>query len=721
MSKFSKERRNFLRSSAITAGGAAALSLIPPSIRKAMAIPANNKARDITDIEHVVIYMQENRSFDHYFGILDGIRGFGDPHPVRLPGGHTVWQQPSSEHSDGYVMPFHGDSATTKSYTVDGSKMSHQDNLTILNHGRYDRWGNSKELHKRMVYYTALDLPFYYPLANAFTVCDAYHSATLTQTYPNRLHLISGCNGGGTVGGDPVMSNAGTDETPNSDMSQQKPFDAYTWIPYAMRLQQAGISWRVYQEYDNFNDNLLALFKSFRNVPRDSILYRRGRSWVSEDSRNPKDRTLSDGTQLIAAFRQDLAQGTLPQVSWIVSAAALSEHPDNIPARGEHLTAQFIQALADYPEMFSKTAFLVLYDENGGMFDHVPPPVPPIHESEGYSTVSVAGEIKYYKPGTEVNTGRHPIGLGSRVPAIIVSPWSRGGWVCSELFDHTSALKFLEKRFGVKAENISDWRRALTGDLTSCFDFQNPNQDWVSLSLPSTADYLARIKRSAQGINLRIPAEQTPTNQSSRQQRARPLPYELYADVTEDSAGNPSIALVNNGKAGAAFWIYDGTDAAGPWRYTIEAGKQYTASPWGKASGGSKGYDLAVHGPDGFYRRYRRTPGQASGPLSIRSHYDQAQGAMVLELTNHTEAPLECSVAQADVYQLGPSEPRIHKHRLPAGGSISDTWDLKSTDCWYDLSVTLPGHEGFSHEYSGHVQTGGPGKTDPAIGLMRLA
>ncbi|MGH9620968.1 MAG: phosphocholine-specific phospholipase C, partial [Bryobacteraceae bacterium] len=665
--------------------------------------------------EHVVVYMQENRAFDHYLGTLNGIRGFGDPRPVRLPGGRSVWQQPSQEHPDGYVMPFHGDSRTTKAYTVDGSGQSHQDNLTILNHGRYDRWGKTKELHKRMVYYTAADLPFYYALASAFTVCDAYHCSTLTQTYPNRLHLISGCNGGGKVGGDPIMSNAGTDETPNADMDTQKPFRAYTWIPYALRLQKAGISWKVYQEYDNFNDNLLPLFKSFRNVSKNSILYKRGRSWVSEDAKNPADRTRSDGKQLLATFRKDLADETLPQVSWIVDAAELSEHPDHIPARGEHLTSQFVQALVDHPKMFAKTVFFILYDETGGMFDHVSPPVPPIHRSDGYSTMPIAGEIKHYKPGTEENTGPQPIGLGMRVPAMIVSPWSRGGWVSSEVFDHTSVLKFLEKRFGVRAENIDSWRRAVCGDLTSCFDFQTPNQDWTTLTLPSTADYLARIARSLHGATLRIPAKQAPTNQERQQRLARPLPYELHAEGAEDREGKFSIALANAGKTGAAFQIYDYNDREGPWRYTIEAGKRYMASPWRKSSA-AVGYDLVVHGPNGFFRRYRSKSGSSN--LKIVTRYQG--GALVLALSNEGPAPLECRVAQADVYPVGRGQSRVRNHRLEAGSSLSDLWNLAASDRWYDLSLTLPQDQTFLYRYAGCVETGKPGKTDPAIGPMRL-
>ncbi|KAK0359733.1 hypothetical protein LTR94_030133, partial [Friedmanniomyces endolithicus] len=201
----------------------------------------------------------------------------------------------------------------------------------------------------------------------------------MTQTYPNRLHLFSGCNGGGTVGGDPEMHNYGEDETPSADMATDKPLraDAYRWTSYAERLQAAGIGWKVYQEYDNFGDNLLSVFPAFRPCDPRSELYRRGRTWVSEHESGP-DRTRSDGDQLVAAFRRDVAAGALPQISWIVSAAALSEHPTAEPARGEHLTARLIEALIDHPETFAKTVLILTYDEAGGLFDHMPPPVPPI-------------------------------------------------------------------------------------------------------------------------------------------------------------------------------------------------------------------------------------------------------------------------------------------------------------------------------------------------------
>lgn len=715
----SKNRRDFLRMSAIGSGGLAAMALIPASIRKAMAIPARNTTGTIMDVEHVVIHMQENRSFDHYFGTLNGVRGFGDPRAVRLPGGLPVWKQPSHEHPDGYVMPFHGDSRISRSFTVDGSGQSHQDNLTIFDHGKYDRWGHTRELHQRMVYYTAEDLAFYYALASSFTVCDHFFCSTLTQTYPNRLHLFSGCNGGGKVGGDPNMTNDGTDETPTADMADDKPFKAYTWTTYAERLQAHGISWKVYQEYDNFQDNLLALFKNFRNIKdKNSPLYRNGRSWVSEHASNPADRKRSDGKQLIQAFRNDLAAGTLPQVSWIVTAADLSEHPKHVPPNGENITAQLVEALADHPDMFAKTVLIINYDEVGGMFDHVPPPTPPMDARDGYSSVSTSGEVKVYTSKVD-NLGRQPIGLGMRVPAMVVSPWSRGGWVCSEVFDHTSTLRFLESRFGVKAENISDWRRAVCGDLTSSLDFKNPNRNWASLSLPSTADYLARVARSNRGVNLAIPAEQKPTDQDAQQRNARALPYVLHANGHEEADGRFLLELANTGNAGAVFHVYDYSDTQGPWRYTLEADKRYAASPWTTASGADR-YNLAVHGPNGFYRHFRGGATANAGRVRVTASYQAARGAFVLSLHNTGTETCTFHIAQSDVYALSPGESRKRRYVVKPGSSERSVWALSASDRWYDLSVTLAGDNDFLYRYAGHVETGKPGKTDPAIGPMRV-
>jgi phospholipase C len=680
-----------------------------------MAIPAHDATGSIKDVEHVVIYMQENRSFDHYFGALRGVRGFGDPRPLSLPSGAPVWRQPSGEHADGYVMPFHGDARTTDAYVIDGSDQSHQANITIVNGGRYDSWGKSGELHKRMAYYRGSDLPYYYALASAFTICDAYHCSTLTQTYPNRLHLWTGCNGGGQVGGDPEMSNYGEDETPSADMAEDRPMarGPHAWTTYAERLQAAGISWKVYQEYDNFGDNILSVFKPFRPCAKDSPLYQRGRSWVSEH-RSGGDRTRSDGEQLVEAFRADIAANRLPQVSWIVTAADLSEHPTAVPSKGEHLCAKLIEALVDHPEVFSKTVFIVNYDEAGGFYDHMPPPMPPLAEAEGYSTVSTDGEAKDYRGAPRVpNRGRYPLGLGIRIPAIVVSPWSRGGFVCSEVFDHTSTLQFLEKRFGVAEPNISEWRRTVCGDLTSAFDFKSPNLDWAALTLPDTADYIQSVARSLASPSLKIPAAQVPSAQDGGQAMARPLRYRLAADARIER-GRLWIDLVNAGGTGAVFQVFDAADAAGPWRFTVGPDERYAAGHWNRAAA-LDAYDLILHGPNGFYRRFAGRTDQA---LSVT--LTEATGGVVVAIANSGAVSRTVRAAMDEPYPIDDGSLRQRKVAVGPGQTAQISWELAASDEWYSLTVLADGLPDFRQRFAGHVETGRASRTDPGIGRMRL-
>lgn len=716
-------RRRFLKLTAGALGATSAFPLVPASICRALSIPANNGTGTIMDVEHVVIFMQENRSFDHYFGALNGVRGFGDPRAIRLPGGGSVWRQPSHEHPDGYVLPFHGDSTVTNAFRVDGSAQGHQASLTILNEGKFDRWGHTRELHQRMAHYTAKDLPFYYALASSFTICDNFHCSTLTQTYPNRMHLWTGCNGGGKVGGDPEMDNYGEDQTPTSDMATDKPLPhgPLTWTTYPERLEAKGISWKVYQEYDNFQDNLLSVFKPFRHmVSKDSSLYRRGRSWVTEHETDPVKRMRSDGAPLVEAFRKDLAAGRLPQVSWIVTAADLSEHPQYEPAKGENICARLIEALVDVPEVFAKTVFIINYDETGGFFDHLPPPLPPFHPAQGYSTASTAGEAKSYHGEQDENRGTHPVGLGMRVPGIVVSPWSRGGWVCSEVFDHTSTLRFLEKRFGIVEENISDWRRAVCGDLTSAFDFQTPNRDWTHFTLPSTADFLQRVAKSLHSPSLTIPKNQSPTAQEGPQRLARALPYQLHAHGRLEKS-KFWIELVNDGAAGAAFQIYDNSHRSGPWRYTIESGKSHATCLWHEA-GTLARYDLSLHGPNGFFRQFRGRipPSDVPAGPEARLAYEPAQGKIKLTLQNAGPSGCVYEVVQAAVYPLATGETRQRTLTVAPGGNVVDTWDVGPADHWYDLVVTVKGDPDFQRRFAGHLETGRPSKTDPAIGPMQI-
>jgi phospholipase C len=379
-------------------------------------------------IEHVVIFVQENRSFDTYFGSLRGVRGFGDRHALRLRDGRSVFYQPDPLNPDGYELPFHLDTRRTAASCVADLSHAWEAQHAAWAGGAMDGWIGAHRAADgqtdgplTMGYYQRSDLPFYYALADAFTICDGYHCSVLGPTNPNRLYVWSATIDAAGHHGGPVLDNS---ETP-----------PYEWVTYPERLQRAGISWRVYQQSDNFDDNALAWFRRFQQAPRSSPLYQRGLA-----------------RQTAGAFAEDVAAGKLPQVSWIIAPTAASEHPPATPAAGEQLTHSYLRALAEHPDVWRKTAFLLTWDENDGFFDHVRPPTPPAGTAD------------------EIVSGL-PIGLGFRVPMLVISPWSTGGYVCSDTFDHTSIIRLLERRFGVREPNISAWRRRTCGDLTAAFDF----------------------------------------------------------------------------------------------------------------------------------------------------------------------------------------------------------------------------------------------------------
>ncbi len=184
--------------------------------------------------------------------------------------------------------------------------------------------------------------------------------------------------------------------------------------------------------------------------------------------------------------------GRLPQVSWVVAPFKYCEHPDASPTDGAYYINLVLKALTVDPEVWSRTAFILNYDENDGLFDHIIPPMPPVTQktnAQGLVSPDLLEALqdelidmdKYPQqrrplvPGSDPG-GLQPIGLGPRVPLLIISPWTVGGWVCSQTFDHTSVLQFLEARFGVHEPNINQWRRSICGDLTSAFDFTGTAQ-----------------------------------------------------------------------------------------------------------------------------------------------------------------------------------------------------------------------------------------------------
>ena len=471
-------RRHFLRSTAAAAGAGLAASALPPSVVRALASTAPAGAGTLTDIEHVVILIQENRSFDHYFGSLSSVRGFADPGALALSTGRSVFHQPDPKNPDGFELPFHMPEATTGSPCIADLSHAWPVQHQAWNGGRMDQWLAAHRASEgdvngplTMGYLTRDDIPFYYALADAFTVCDGYHCSVMGPTNPNRVMSMSATIDPDGKGGGPVVDNNST---------------GFTWTTYPEQLQAAGITWRVWDEGNG--DSVLPLFTKYQD--QTSVYYQQGAL------------TLPPGS-----FEAAAVAGQLPQVSWLFGPIGTDEHPSSPPSLGEDFVSRVLTALTSNSTAWSKTVLFVTYDENDGFFDHVPPPFAPPGTAGEYLTVtplpSAAGGVA------------GPVGLGFRVPMLVISPFSRGGWKCSDVFDHTSLLRFLETRFGPEVPNLSAWRRSVTGDLTSAFNW---GVDTSVPSLPATQPLLVTTAKACV-IN---PAPTVPSPQAMPAQEAAP-------------------------------------------------------------------------------------------------------------------------------------------------------------------------------------------------------
>jgi phospholipase C len=680
----------FSRRNLLSAGAAMlAAEAYGATIAQALAIPANTRTGTIRDVEHVVIFMQENRSFDHYFGALRGVRGFGDPRVIALPSGEKVWRQPDGK--GGFIAPFRLNARTTSAEIIPSLDHSWKGSHARWKH--HDAWIGAKTA-MTMGYFTREDLPFYYALADAFTICDAYYCSIFGPTNPNRLYLFSGTNGP-SVGqvSDVAVRNPLLELNNSSDPGADGwAFPALTWKTYAERLQERGVSWKVYQEYDNYGDNGLAYFKNFRGAGADRELMLRGRGWAPGSTKqNAKS---SRGEHLVAQFSADVRANRLPQVSWIVAPEIMCEHPAGGPSYGQSLTARLLAALVANPEVYSKTVFLLNYDENDGFFDHAPPYLPATGTAQGASTVSAAGE----------NYRGEPIGLGPRVPMLIVSPWSKGGWVNSEVFDHTSVLQFLERRFDVEETNISPWRRSVCGDLTSAFDFTTA--DVAPAQLPDTSHFIAALDARHNLPRPLAPEHFAPAVQEGGQRPARALPY--YVDVRcelDPARRGVALAFDNAGGAGAPFQVY-APGGAGPWFYTIESRKHLRHQLLNNVDR----YDLSVFGPNGSLSVFRGAFNGQAASIEATTSFDRSGSIIRITLRNTGSNPVELGVRA-----LAYSNQRGGALHLRPGESLDGTWDIASSGRWYDIEITAPGDASFLRRFAGHRETGAPSVSDPMI------
>ncbi|HSZ41505.1 MAG TPA: alkaline phosphatase family protein [Trebonia sp.] len=459
-------RRGFVASASAVAGAAGLAGVLPE--RLAEAATMSPKEFNLSQVKHIVYLMQENRSFDHYFGTFPGARGFSDPTAIRQSNGRSVFQQSDPSNPDGYLEPWHMSTITSGAAAVPSLSHDWRDQHAAWNWGRNDRWlythvasdGDSNGSFT-MGHYEQEDIPFHWALAKAFTLADNYHCAVLGPTDPNRLVWMNGNNDPQGLYGGPCLETS----TPNP----------LTFISGAEVLWNAGYTVKSYADVGYCT---WAWFKNFINHDVDEALYNLalasgtlfgdGTPGGIGDPTNPTMATVAN-----LNFEEDCANGVLPDVSYIYPPGSYyptgdsSEHPPAIPATGAQMIASKLEALAANEDLWNSTVFIINYDENDGFFDHVVPPTP---DPDEYPEEFVHVPSPKGTPG-----GGLPVGAGFRVPAFVISPWSVGGHIFSDVSDHTSSLQFIEAvtaagglsgKGPVTFTPVSRWRRATMSDFT---------------------------------------------------------------------------------------------------------------------------------------------------------------------------------------------------------------------------------------------------------------
>lgn len=822
-------RRDFIKKASLLAGIFGLQNAVPDAIQRALAIEPI-AGSSFLDAEHIVLLMQENRSFDHSFGTLRGVRGFNDPRAIRLPNGNPVWLQSAA--SGKTYSPFRLDIKNSNAAWTGNLPHSWENQMVARNEGKHDNWIEAKrpggkvlsEIPLTMGYYTREDIPFYYALADAFTICDQHFCSSITGTTTNRHFFWTGtCVP--HKGAKPLIR--------NSDIY----FNRWAhWKTFPERLEEAGIDWRVYQNevsmesglkgeewLGNFTDNNLEWFsqyhiefkkshvdfmhkrvaelpaeiqsleKALADNNTESVQKTKNKLKQKEEQLNsykkhlarltdhalqqlPKEQralherafqnnegdefyretttVVHEGEQItvpkgdvLHQFRSDVKSGNLPAVSWLVAPQCFSDHP-SAPMYGAWYVSEILNILTENPEVWKKTIFILNYDENDGYFDHIPPFVAPnpadITSGKTSQGLDYTGE--YVSLQQEIASGEKkenaiagPVGLGYRVPLIIASPWSKGGWVNSEVCDITSTIQFMEyffeKKLGklVKEDNISSWRRAITGDLTSVFrkadgangvalPFLDRNRQIYAIDqakskpLPHnfhvwTAEDIDQLKSAGKHMQL--------ARQEKGQKNSNALAYELYAQerVHADadqlfltmSVGNQ---IFGNKSLNSPFNVYSGPSykhGVSFWPFAVIAGQELSFD-W-KLSDFTDGYyDLMVYGPNGFMRSFKGN----KELLSIVASYEIGKngtptGNLIVEANNTGDGPLHIHIKD-NAYSTWKKNAV-----LAAGKSLKWRIESRQSDCWYDLTIYIEGST-FERQLAGRVETGKHSKTDPQLG-----
>ncbi|WP_345630147.1 alkaline phosphatase family protein [Rugosimonospora acidiphila] len=667
-------RRRFLQAAGLATGAVAAVGGVASAASAAGGGKAPGKggsakyvlpegyAGTLADLKHVVILMQENRSFDHYLGQLPGVRGHKDKQALKFQDGTDVFSQRAADGT--IVLPY----AATSNWGDDHSFYG-------ANGGRWNTWVPDKGSNC-MGYYDPSYMPFYYSMAAQYTVCDQNFCAEHGPTDPNRKYFWSG---------------SANRETENSDESNY----SRTWLTVPEQLQQVGIDWRLYSDNSgngragylssnigDYGDNELKYFKAYdpnglsaddpRLAPGTGLIWRANATYYA-GSTTPND---SSDANLNAVLRdfiaacQPGAQYPLPAVSWLVAPYAWSEHPSADTEHGERYVQKVIDTLQGNPDIWNHTLFIITYDENDGKFDHVLPPRP--------------------EPGTANEfSGSTPLGLGPRVPMMLVSPWSRGGYVASEVFDHTSVTKFLETWAAYLGKpfvcpNITPWRRSIVGDLTSALDFAHPRLGPVDLADPDTG---------------------TPPPLSADNMKRRTSSFHGHATLVEDRIGGTVTARMTlaGGPAGKALSMQvfpDKYQAFSNTPFTVTAAnpRQYV---WDVKNTDGR-YAFSIYGNDGFVRSFagQVVPAGQKDTGIPRVDVDLVAGSdarVKITLRNDGTHPVRYMLTAND-YLGG-----VQVFHVTGGKSEVVTWPTE--EGYYDVVITADTGTGWTQRYAGRVAT----------------
>ncbi|PWT76807.1 MAG: phospholipase C, phosphocholine-specific [Bacteroidetes bacterium] len=848
-------RREFIKKAAMFSGGASLLGNLPESIQKAISIdpPAGTS---FMDAEHIVLLMQENRSFDHTYGSLRGVRGFNDPRAISLPNKNPVWLQ-TNANGETYA-PFRMDIKDTKATWMHSLPHTWTNQVDARNEGKFDKWLDAKRsdypeyanLPLTMGFYSREDLPFYYALADAFTICDQHFCSSLTGTTPNRLYFWTG-----TIREEQHESSYANVWNENVDYGSQ-----VQWKSFPERLEENGIPWKIYQNeismpmglsededawLANFGDSPLQWFRQYnvqfsekyrdyskkmlQDLPgqiaelerqlRESsgnkdtselkakrqqmisflrILKEEEHTFSPENfekltsfERNLHEKAFStnkndpdylsltslhyqDGNEsrvvsvpkgdIFHQFRQDVNEGRLPTVSWLVAPERFSDHPSSA-WYGAWYVSEVLDILTKNPEVWKKTIFILTYDENDGYFDHVPPFVAPDprRPETGTTSSSLNTGVEYITLDQQLSKKVVPpqqiressIGLGYRVPLVIASPWSRGGWVNSQVFDHTSCLQFLEKflqnKSGKKIEesNVSAWRRTICGDLTSVFRPYNgeklDNPAFLQRDAVIEGIHRAQYKQipqnikslSKQDIEAALKSPRAASWMVRQEKGIRPscsLPYQLEVDgkiisdkklfqiqfhtgkeqFGEKSAGSPFnvhapgnyLKSELNGQHNPAY------ESGRTWSFAVVAGDTIQYS-WPLANFESNNYHLRVYGPNGFFREFAGDSSEELPDIALQYEKNTSgkfTGNIRLQIANKNQKEFIVEIVD-NAYGSSPISKTVK-----SATQFEIPISLEPSSNWYDVSVRIKGNQTFEKRYAGRVETGKAGISDLAMG-----